>query len=114
MDAGPCSTSWTDVALVRIGRIVRAVGLDGFVGVGGTDGSLVRLDEVTLLREGQPPTARRVLEARPQGRVWAVRLDGVEDRDAAEKLVGTEVLAEREALGEAGEGQHYWADLDGA
>jgi 16S rRNA processing protein RimM len=54
-----------------------------------------------------------VEEARPQGRVWAVRLAGVGDRTAAEGLVGSEVLAAREDLGEAGEGFHYWADLEG-
>jgi 16S rRNA processing protein RimM len=54
-----------------------------------------------------------VLEARPQGRVWAVRLEGISDRTSAEGLVGAAVLAERDELGEAGEGSHYWADLEG-
>jgi 16S rRNA processing protein RimM len=102
------------VALVRIGKVVRAIGLGGYVGVGGTDGALARLETVTLRREGSPPTSRRVLEARPQGRLWAVRLDGVEDRGAAEALVGSEVLVAREQLGEAGEGLHYWTDLEGS
>jgi 16S rRNA processing protein RimM len=100
------------VALVPIGRVVRAVGLKGFVGVGGTDGGLARLGQVVLERAGQ---RRRlaVLEARPQGRVWAVRLEGISDRTSAEGLVGATVLAERDELGEAGEGSHYWADLEG-
>jgi 16S rRNA processing protein RimM len=103
-----------DVALVRIGKVVRAIGLGGFVGVGGHDGALARLEAVTLRREGDRPSTRRVLEARPQGRLWAVRLEGVEDRGAAEQLVGSEVLVAREHLGEAGEGLHYWSDLEGA
>jgi 16S rRNA processing protein RimM len=37
----------------------------------------------------------------------------VDRREAAEALVGCEVLARREDLGEAGEGLHYWADLAG-
>ncbi len=101
------------MALVAIGRVVRAVGLGGFVGVGGSSGALEQLQEVTLRRSGEPDTTRRILEARPQGRVWAVRLEGIADRGAAEELVGSEVLALREHLGEAGEGQHYWADLEG-
>ena len=101
------------MALVAIGKVVRAIGLGGFVGVGGTSGSLEQLEEVTLRRAGEPERTWRILEARPQGRVWAVRLEGVGTRDAAEGLVGYEVLARREQLGEAGEGQHYWADLDG-
>jgi 16S rRNA processing protein RimM len=102
------------VALVRIGKVVRAVGLGGYVGVGGSEGALGHLAEVTLQRPGEPASRRRVLDARPQGRIWAVRLEGVEGRDAAEGLVGSEVLAPREDLGEAGAGQHFWADLDGA
>ena len=56
---------------------------------------------------------RRIEEARPQGRVWAVKLVGVSDRTAAERLVGAEVLAPREELPEAGEGRYLWADLEG-
>jgi 16S rRNA processing protein RimM len=100
------------VALVSIGRVVRAVGLKGLVGVGGTDGGLARLDQVVLERSGQQRRLK-VLEARPQGKVWAVQLEGISDRTGAEGLVGSMVLAERDQLGEAGAGSHYWADLEG-
>jgi 16S rRNA processing protein RimM len=100
------------VALVSIGKVVRAVGLKGLVGVGGTDGGLARLGQVVLERSGQQRRLA-VLEARPQGKVWAVQLEGISDRTAAEGLVGSTVLAERNELGEAGEGSHYWADLEG-
>jgi 16S rRNA processing protein RimM len=101
------------VALVRIGKVVRAIGLDGRVGVAGTDGALGELATVALRRGEEEARERTVLDARPQGRVWAMLLDGVADRSAAEALVGSEVLAERDDLGEAGEGLHFWADLDG-
>jgi len=101
------------VDLLRIGTVVRAIGLKGFVGVGGTDGGLARLARVALRRPGGEARWCEVREARPQGRVWALCLAGVDDRAAAEALVGSEVLAAREALGEAGEGFHYWADLEG-
>jgi 16S rRNA processing protein RimM len=100
------------VALVSIGKVVRAIGLKGLVGVGGTDGGLGRLERVVLQRAGQQRRLA-VLEARPQGKVWAVALEGISDRTAAEALVGSVVLAEREELGEAGEGSQYWADLEG-
>ncbi len=101
------------MALVRIGKVVRAVGLKGHLGVAGSDGALAELDEV-LLRRGEGEPARwRIEEARPQGRLWAVKVEGVSDRTAAERLVGSEVLAPREALGEAGEGRLLWADLEG-
>jgi 16S rRNA processing protein RimM len=101
------------VALVRLGQIVRAVGLKGHVGIAGSAGALAELEEIALRRGDGEPETRRIEEARPQGRVWAVKIEGVADRTAAEALVGAEVLARREDLGDAGEGQHWWADLEG-
>lgn len=102
------------MALVRIGRVVRAIGLKGLLGVAGSDGGLAALREIWLERAGgSERRARRIVEARPQGRLWAVQLEGIGDRTAAEGCVGAEVLAERDELGDAGEGLHYWADLEG-
>ena len=101
------------MALVRIGTVARAIGLKGHLGIAGSDGGLANLESVTFHAAGRSPEIRRVLEARPQGRVWALLLEGIADRTAAERAVGAEILAEREALGEAGEDRHYWADLEG-
>jgi 16S rRNA processing protein RimM len=102
------------VALVRVGKVVKAVGLKGHLGVGGTEGALANAPVLWLKRDGDDPgEERRIVEARSQGRVWAVRVEGVEDRTAAEALVGREVWAEREHLGDAGEDAHFWADLEG-
>lgn len=100
------------MALVSIGKVVRAIGLKGLVGVGGSDGGLGKLEWLVLERAGQQRRLA-VLEARPQGKLWAVSLEGSSDRTAAEALVGSVVLAERDELGEAGEGSHYWTDLEG-
>ena len=102
------------MSLVRIGKVVRAVGLDGLLGIAGTAGALERLEQVALGRPGEEaPVLRRVEAARPQGRLWVVRLEGVPDRTAAERCVGAEVWALREDLGEAGAGRYFWADLEG-
>lgn len=101
------------MSLVRIGKVVRAIGLEGLLGVAGTEGALGALRRVALGRPGQEPGFRQVVEARPQGRVWAVRIEGVSDRTAAEGWVGAEVWALREELGEAGEGRYFWTDLEG-
>jgi 16S rRNA processing protein RimM len=71
------------------------------------------LERVALRRGEGEPELREVLEARPQGKVWALRIEGVADRSAAERWVGAEVLADREALGDAGEDRFFWADLEG-
>lgn len=101
------------MGLVRIGKVVRAVGLKGHLGVAGTEGALAELEALTLRSPGAAPVRRRIEEARPQGRVWAVKVEGVSDRTAAEGLVGAEVLAPQEDLPEAGEGRLLWADLEG-
>ncbi len=101
------------MALVRIGKVVRAVGLKGFLGVAGSAGALGEVAAIVLRRAGALDETRMIEEARPQGRVWAVKLEGISDRTAAEGLVGAEVLAPREELEEAGEGRYLWTDLDG-
>ena len=101
------------MTLVRVGTVVRAVGLKGHLGVGGSSGGVGQVSRLVLRRGGAEEAPREVLEARPQGRVWAVRLEGISDRTAAEACVGSDVLAERDELGEAGEGSHYWSDLQG-
>ena len=102
------------MGLVRIGKVVRAVGLKGYLGVGGIGRGArrARARSRSGAATGRSET-RRIEEARPQGRVWAVKVEGVSDRTAAERLVGAEVLAPREELGEAGEGRHLWVDLEG-
>jgi 16S rRNA processing protein RimM len=100
------------MALVPFGKVVRAVGLKGMLGVAGTDGGLARVSRVVLRRAGQE-RSRPVLEARPQGRLWVVRVEGISDRTAAEAEVGSQVLVERDELGDVEDGSHYWSDLEG-
>ena len=99
--------------LVRLGKVVRAVGLKGHLGVSGPGDEMVALDRIALVRPGGAAETRKIEEARRQGKLWAVRVEGVADRSSAEAMVGTEVLAEREWLGDAGEGRHWWSDIEG-
>jgi 16S rRNA processing protein RimM len=55
----------------------------------------------------------KLLEARPQGKGWIARLEGVEERDAASRLTGQMVLVEREELPPAEGREHYRDDLVG-
>ncbi|MGY0504611.1 ribosome maturation factor RimM [Luteimonas sp. e5] len=59
----------------------------------------------------------RVLEAGAQGRRMAkgvvARLPGVEDRDAAQALLGTDIFVPRSALPPPAAGEYYWVDLQG-
>jgi 16S rRNA processing protein RimM len=55
----------------------------------------------------------QVAEGQRHGKTVIVRLDGVDDRDEAANLVGTEIGVSRDELPEAEEGRFYWSDLEG-
>lgn len=97
---------------VGVGKVVKALGLQGHLGVAGTEGGLASLRRLVLER-GEVRQELRIREARPQGRLWAVLLEGISGRTAAEGWVGAQVLALREELPDAGPGAHYWTDLQG-
>ena len=83
------------MGLVRIGKVVRPVGLKGLLGVAGSAGSLGNLGRLALERPGvgEEPVLRRIVEARPQGKLWVVQVEGVDGRGAAEAWVGGVVAA---------------------
>jgi len=54
-----------------------------------------------------------VLEAKVHGQFLVAQLDGVDDRNLAESLVGKEIAVLRESLPEPDEGEYYWTDLIG-
>lgn len=60
-------------------------------------------------REREIPGAR----GRNTAKGVVLQLPGVEDRDAAEALRGSEVFVPRSALPPPGPGEYYWVDLEG-
>ena len=56
---------------------------------------------------------RRLLSIRDSGKTAVARLEGVEDRSAAEALRGSLVEIDRSALPPLDEGEYYHADLIG-
>ncbi len=55
----------------------------------------------------------KVVEGRQHGATLLVQLAGVDDREAAARWSGAEVGVPRDALPAVGEGEIYWADLEG-
>lgn len=53
------------------------------------------------------------VRGRQVGKGLSAEIPGVEDRDAAEAMRGTEVWVPRSALPKAAEGEFYWFDLEG-
>jgi 16S rRNA processing protein RimM len=54
-----------------------------------------------------------VAEGRMQGAGVIARLKGIEDRDAAARLVGVDIAIDRSKLPALKRGEYYWADLEG-
>lgn len=101
---------------IRIGRVARAHGIRGEILVRADDPDSTSLlsQEQLHLRDAQGAIQpRRILGARVNRGEYRIRLEGVEDRNAAETLRGLEVLLTRDQLPETEEGEYYTADLLG-
>jgi len=109
---------------VPLGRITAVLGLKGWVKIhSDTDprDGIVRFPRWLLTSPGGGDGAGErvvereivVLEGRPQGKTVVARLEGIEDRDAAEALVGHAIAVRRRDLPPLGDRGFYWADLIG-
>ena len=65
------------------------------------------------LGSGDSWQATEVLEGRPHGKGLVARLVGCDDRDAAERLAGTDIGIYRHQLPQAEHNEYYWNDLVG-
>lgn len=100
---------------VLLGRLTSAHGVKGWLKVysytSPADG-IFDYPEWVLSIRGQRQ-ARRLLDARPQGKSLVVRLEGIDTRELAEQLAGADVLMEKTALPELDSGDYYWYQLEG-
>ena len=105
---------------VILGRIAGLYGIKGWVRVHSYTEPAEALLEYPgwLLRaEGSGEesgwSARTLAEGRKHGKSLVARLADTTDRDAAAELIGADIAVPRLSLPAAGEGQYYWADLEG-
>ena len=54
-----------------------------------------------------------VINGRQQGKSIVAQLEGVDDRDRAYSLIGTEIAIKTDQLPKLQSGEYYWADLEG-
>jgi 16S rRNA processing protein RimM len=98
-----------------IGRIVGVHGIQGWLKVH----SFARPHEAIFdyrpwqLRQHGVHSTLKVVEWRAQGRGLVFRTPAVEDRTAAEALIGAEIWINRSCLPATAPGEYYWADLEG-
>jgi 16S rRNA processing protein RimM len=103
------------VAWVELGRIGRPHGIKGWLHVQSFTEPLEALLNYrlwTLCRAGQR-VAHVPIEGRPTGQELLVRLEGIEDRHAAQALVGMMIEVARSELPPPGQREYYRADLVG-
>jgi 16S rRNA processing protein RimM len=102
--------------LFPIGRVIKPHGVRGKVKAEYFGKDLQRFSlyrEIFIEDEEGRPKAFEILEAVPQPPRLILRLKGIEKIEEAEPLIGKEILIEKKALLELGEGEYYWVDLLG-
>jgi len=105
------------LTLVELGRVTRPHGIRGEVRVQlhwADSDTLEQVGEVTLMRGKESLGVRRIQGARRADKAVLLRLEGVQDRDAAEALRGLLVCVPRDQLPPPEEGEYYLCDLIGA
>jgi 16S rRNA processing protein RimM len=76
--------------------------------------SLAEVDSVWLVNETGEEREFGVREVRGEGAQMLLWLEGVDDRDAAARLVGSHIELARDELAPLAPGEYYLADLVGA
>jgi 16S rRNA processing protein RimM len=101
---------------VAIGRIVGVHGIKGYVKVHcGADSISVLASGLSVIVRDPKGASRelKILDARPQGRMLLLLIDGVFDRTTAEMLRGSDLLIEKSSLPDLEPDTYYWADIVG-
>jgi len=99
-----------------LGRIAGPFGVRGWVKIASFTEPPEQILDFPLWRADWPDGGTRELrhaEGRRHGKGLVVRLEGIEDRDAALALARPDLWIERRELPALKAGEHYWADLIG-
>ena len=100
-----------------VGRVTGAYGVKGWIKVfSWTDPreGIARYNPWFLGREGRGDWRQVTLEsARRHGKTVIAKLDGVDDRDAAQALTGRDIAIDETQLEALGEDEFYWRELIG-
>jgi len=98
-----------------MGRVTVPYGVKGWIKIHTLTANPESLCDYPVWRLGRNGSWRevRVIASRMQGNTLVAQLQGVDDRDAAAALRGSDVGVLRAELPAADEGEFYWADLIG-
>ena len=105
----------TGEKLVLLGRIVGVHGVRGELKLESYTDPRMRIFRYQPWQLGTGSGVVQVADCqgRAQGKGIVATLPGIDDRDAAAALVGSDIRVPRAALPPAAPGEYYWADLEG-
>jgi len=99
-----------------IGKIVGAHGVKGNIKVYSYAESLALFEQGSSILVVSAKEFEQTFEIKwikPHGRVALLSLEGIESRDLAETLIGSELFVKRDRLPELVDGSYYWFDIIG-
>ena len=103
----------TDKKQILVGKIVAPQGIRGEVRVQTYTENPDDLQKLKLYSSRLPDGAFHFVRTVPASSVIIARIDGVDNRNAAELLRGVEIFINRDDLPELPDGEFYQADLIG-
>lgn len=101
--------------MVVLGRIAAPYGVQGWLKIHPYTKTIEGLTRYAAWWLGKQDEWRKVavIQARPQGKALVAKLQGCDDRAAAQLLKNLHIAVQRSHLPAAKEGEYYWADLIG-
>ncbi len=104
-------------SLVSLAAVTKTQGLKGEIRVspaGGESENLLDLPHIFLRKSSNEPIAYQIESSRRKGPgVYILKLAGVDSIDAAQTLIGAEVLADPADFHPLEDGEYYWFQLTG-
>lgn len=102
---------------ILLGKISGVHGIKGWVKVFSYTSPRARITEYSQwymkTSKNQSWVSQELIEGKEQGKNIIARLDGINYRDEAEALVGTEIAIHKDQLEVLAEDEYFWRDLIG-
>lgn len=103
----------SDTKQILVGKIVAPQGIRGEVRVQTFTDTPGDFKNLTIISNKFKPTDFKFVRALPNTNVIIARIDGINDRNTAETLRGTELYISRNTLPDLDSDEYYQADLIG-
>lgn len=101
--------------LIELGNINGVFGIQGWVKVFSHTSPRIQITDYRqwVVKHQGKITEYRVLRGRVQGKAIVAQLEGIDDRNQSEAMVGATVYVHKSQLEKLGEGEYYWSELIG-